>query len=173
MNMKNQYSEFNDLKRTLKYDSIKFDFGGAWKWNTRRNNLSINLNLGVTDAASIKLSSSFTDLSTDILELKGAPLASYFMTNPKIKNLNLIIKDNSLKNRLIDFAAMEDGMSSQQYKDYLTQSLNIFVITFSTKNKLIESMQEAVSNFINDSDNITFVNKTICASIYYRSYSRF
>ena len=88
------------------------------------------------------------------------------MTNPKIKSLNLTIKDNSLKNRLINFAAMEDGMSSQQYKDYLTQSLNIFVITFSTKNKLIENMQKAVSNFINDSDNITLsINPSVPLSI--------
>jgi len=147
--------EFKEIADTLKYDAIKFDFGAEWIWNTRRNNLSINLDLGITDAASIQLISSFADLSTDILDLTGAPLGTYLMTNPKIKSLNLSLNDNSLKNRLINLAAMKEDMNSHQYKDFLTQSLKILIATFSTKNRLVEDMEEAVTNFINNSDKIT------------------
>ena len=77
------------------------------------------------------------------------------MTSPKIKSLSLSVKDYSLKNRLIKFSAKQQGMNNQQYKDYLTQSLNIFVTTFATNNKLAKSMEEAVTNFINKSSKIT------------------
>ena len=77
------------------------------------------------------------------------------MSNPKLKNFNLTIKDDSLKNRLINFGARQQGMNSQQYKKFLTQSLDIFVVTFTTNNKLVERMQQAITNFINRSNKIT------------------
>ena len=46
-------------------------------------------------------------------------------------------------------------MSPQQYKEYLSQSLNIFVTTFATNNRMAETMKEAVINFINRSNKIT------------------
>ena len=46
-------------------------------------------------------------------------------------------------------------MTSQQYKEFLTQSLNIFFVTFTTNNKLVERMQQAITNFINMSNKIT------------------
>ena len=151
--------EFKKVADNLKYDSVKLDFGAEWKWNTRRNNLSINLDLGITDAASIKLESSFADLGTDILDLTGAPLGTYLMTSPKIKSLNLSLKDKSLKNRLINLGAEEKDMTSEQFKNFLIQSLEIAVATFTTKNKLIENMEEAITNFINKSDKITLSAK--------------
>ena len=56
---------------------------------------------GIKDAASIELKSSFTDLSSEVLNLTGAPLGAYLMTEPKLKNLNLAFDDNSLKNLFI------------------------------------------------------------------------
>ena len=153
--------EFKKIAEDLKYDAIKFDFKGKWNWNTNRNNLLIDLYFGITEAASIKLVTSFTDLSTDVLNLSGPPLGVYLMSNPKFKNLNLTIKDDSLKNRLIDFVAQQEGMTSQQYKDYLTQSLNIFITTFSSQNKLSERMKQAVTNFINRSNKITISAKPL------------
>ena len=50
---------------------------------------------------------------------------------------------------------MKEDMNSHQYKDFLTQSLKILIATFSTKNRLVEDMEEAVTNFINNSDKIT------------------
>ena len=147
--------EFKQFADDLNYDSIKLDIGGKWVWNINRNNLLIDINFGIYEAASVKFNTSFTGLSTDILELKGTPLTTYLMTSPKIKSLSLSVKDNSLKNRLIKFSAKQQGMNNQQYKDYLTQSLNIFVTTFATNNKLAKSMEEALTNFINKSSKIT------------------
>ena len=147
--------EFKKIAENLKYDAIKFDFKGKWIWNTNRNNLLIDLDFGITEAASIKLNTSFIDLSTDVLDLSGPPLGVYLMSTPKFKNFNLTIEDDSLKNRLINFGAGQQGMTSQQYKEFLTQSLNIFVATFATNNKLVERMSQAVANFINKSNKIT------------------
>ena len=147
--------EFKQFADDLNYDAIKFDIGGKWVWNTSRNNLLIDINFGISEAASVNFNTSFTGLSTDILELKGTPLTTYLMTSPKIKSLSLNVKDYSLKNRLIKFTAKQQGMNYQQYKDYLTQSINIFVTTFATNNSLAKSMEEAVTNFINKSNKIT------------------
>ncbi len=147
--------EFKNIAEDLKYDAIKFDFKGKWNWNTNRNNLLIDLDFGITEAASIKLNTSFSDLSTDVLDLSGPPLGVYLMSTPKFKNFNLSIIDDSLKNRLINFGAGQQGMTSQQYKEFLTQSLNIFVATFANNNQLVERMNQAVANFINKSNKIT------------------
>ena len=147
--------KFKQFADDLNYDAIKFDIGGKWDWNINRNNLLIDINFGISEAASVKFNTSFTGLSTDILELKGDPLTTYLMTSPKIKSLKLSVKDYSLKNRLIKFTAKQQGMNYQQYKDYLTQSINIFVTTFATNNSLATSMKEAVTNFINKSNKIT------------------
>ena len=157
-NLKNAH-EFRDIADSLKYDAIKFDFGGRWDWSTRRNNLSINLDLGIKDAASIELKSSFTDLSTEILNLTGAPLGTYLMTEPKLKNLNLAFDDNSLKNRLIYYFAKQENMSSEQYKDFIAQSIKIFIKTIGANNTLVKNMEEAVTNFIYDANNITLSAK--------------
>ena len=140
---------------TLNYDAIKFKFGGKWDWNTRRNNLSINLDLGASDAISLKLKSSFVDLSTDFLNLTGAPLATYFMTQPKLKSLDISLNDNSLKNRLIESYAESENMTSEQTKDFVVQSLDIFITTLGIKNSVVENLQESLNNFIYDSSNLT------------------
>ena len=147
--------KFKQFADDLNYDAIKFDIGGKWDWNINRNNLLIDINFGISEAATVNFNTSFTGLSTEILELKGDPLTTYLMTSPKIKSLKLSVKDYSLKNRLIKFTAKQQGMNYQQYKDYLTQSINIFVTTFATNNSLATSMKEAVTNFINKSNKIT------------------
>jgi len=157
-NLKNAH-EYRDIADSLKYKAIKFDFGGEWDWNTRRNNLSINLDLGIKDAASIELKSSFTGLSTEVLNLTGGPLATYLMTEPKLKSLNLALDDNSLKNRLIYYFAKQENMSSEQYKDFIVQSIQIFIKTIGANNTLVKSMEEAVTNFIYDANNITLSAK--------------
>ena len=77
------------------------------------------------------------------------------MTNPKLKNLNLTLRDYSLKNRLINFYAREQGMSDKQYKEFLTQSINIFTSNFASNSVLAESIEKAVTNFINKSNKIS------------------
>ena len=58
---------FGNMFSNVGYNSIKFDFGTEWEWNTNKNNILLNLNLGVTDAASIDLSSNFNILTSTLL----------------------------------------------------------------------------------------------------------
>ena len=76
---------FGNMFSKVGYNSIKFDFGTEWEWNTNKNNILLNLDLGITDAASINLSSNFIDFNTDILTLKGAPLINLFVNKSQTK----------------------------------------------------------------------------------------
>ena len=66
---------------------------------------------------------------------------------------------NSLKNRLIYYFAKQENMSSEQYKDFIVQSIQIFIKTIGANNTLVKSMEEAVTNFIYDANNITLSAK--------------
>ena len=146
---------FGNMFSKVGYNSIKFDFGTEWEWNTNKNNILLNLDLGITDAASINLSSNFTDFNTDILTLKGAPLITYLLTNPKLKNFSLSLKDNSLKDKLITAAAQEANMTTDQYRDFLTQSLDIYAATLGVDQKIAKDMKKAAVNFIKSSNKIS------------------
>ena len=50
----------------LGYEKIKFDFKTGWNWNTNANNISFNLDLGITDAASLAISTNLVDLDIRI-----------------------------------------------------------------------------------------------------------
>ena len=56
-NSKELDKEFANTFSKMGYSSVKFDFGTEWEWNTNRNNILLNLDFGITDAASINLSS--------------------------------------------------------------------------------------------------------------------
>ena len=146
---------FGNMFSKVGYNSIKFDFGTEWKWNTNKNNILLNLDLGITDAASINLSSNFTDFNTDILTLKGAPLITYLLTNPKMKNFSLSLKDDSLRDKLITAAAQEANMTTDQYRDFLTQSLDIYATTLGVDQKIAKDIKKAVVNFIKRSNKIS------------------
>ena len=42
----------------LGYEKIKFDFKTGWKWNTNANDISFDLDLGITEAVSLAISTS-------------------------------------------------------------------------------------------------------------------
>ena len=160
-NSKELDKEFANTFSKMGYSSVKFDFGTEWEWNTNRNNILLNLDFGITDAASINLSSNFIDFNTDILTLKGAPLLTYLLTNPKLKNFNLSLKDDSLKDKAITIAAQEANMTKDQYKDFLTQSLDVYATTLGVDQKLAKDMKKALVNFINKYNKISISIKPI------------
>ena len=83
-----------------------------------------DLDLGITDAASLAISTNLVDLDTNILTIQGAPLLTYLMTTPKLKQFSLSLVDNSLKNKLLDYVANEQNMTTKQLKDFIIQSMD-------------------------------------------------
>ena len=146
---------FGNMFSKVGYNSIKFDFGTKWEWNTNKDNILLNLDLGITEAASINLSSNFTGFNTDILTLKGAPLTTYLLTNPKLKNFSLSLKDDSLKDKLITATAQEANMTTEQYREFLTQTLDIYATTLGVDQKIARDMKKAAVNFIKRSNKIS------------------
>ena len=138
----------------LGYEKIKFDFKTGWNWNTNANNISFNLDLGITDAASLAISTNLVDLDTNILTIQGAPLLTYLMTTPKLKQFRLSLVDNSLKNKLLDYIANEQNMTTNQLKDFIIQSMDIYSNTLGINQNLVKQFTDAASNFINNSNNI-------------------
>ena len=53
LNLAEVSPEFSSYFKLLGYDTVKFDFGTSWNWNKQKNNLGFNIDLGVTNAASI------------------------------------------------------------------------------------------------------------------------
>ena len=147
--------EIGSIPSILGYDSIKFDLGTSWKWNTNNNNILVNLDFGLTDAASLKLSTSIADLNTNILTLQGLPLMTYLMTTPKLKDFNLSLVDNSLKDKLITYGSQMQNMTTNQFRDFLTQSLNLASTTLGIDQHLANEFVVSVINFINDSKKIS------------------
>jgi hypothetical protein len=147
--------EFGSIQSILGYDSIKFDLGTSWKWNTNKNNIAVNLDFGLTDAASLNLSTSIADLNTNILTLQGMPLMTYLMTTPKLRDFNLSLVDNSLKDKLITYGSQMQNMTTSQFRDFLTQSLNLATATIGIDQNLANEFVVSVINFINDSNKIS------------------
>ncbi len=138
----------------LGYEKIKFDFKTGWKWNTEANDILFNLDLGITDAASLAISTKLIDLDTNILTLQGAPLLTYLMTEPKLKKLNISLVDSSFRDKFINYAAKEQGMTAEQLKDFVIQSMDIYSNTFGIDQSLVKQFIDATSNFINGSNKI-------------------
>ena len=145
----------------LGYEKIKFDFKTGWKWNTKANDFSYELDLGITDAASLAISTNLIDLDTNILTIQGAPLLTYLMTTPKLKQLRLSLVDNSLRNKLLEYAAKEQNMTTTQMKDFITQSMDIYSNTIGIDQGLIKEFIDTTSNFINGSNKIVLAVKPL------------
>ena len=144
----------DNLINELGYEKIKFDFKTGWKWNTNANDISFDLDLGITEAASLAISTNLVDLDTNILTIRGAPLLTYLMTTPKLKQFSLSLVDNSLKNKLLDYIANEQNMTTKQLKDFIIQSMDIYSNTLGINQNLVKQFIDATSNFINNSNKI-------------------
>ena len=77
------------------------------------------------------------------------------LTNPKLKNFSLSLKDDSLRDKLITTAAQEANMTTDQYRDFLTQSLDIYATTLGVDQKIAKDMKKAAVNFIKRSNKIS------------------
>ncbi len=165
------YEEFRDISGSLgfldgliddlDYEKIKFDFKSGWEWDTNRNNILFDLDLGITDAASLAVSSNFIDLDTKILNIQGGPLLTYLMTSPKLKELTISLNDNSLKDKLLDYVANEQNMTTGQLKDFVIQSMDIYSNTLGIDQGLAKDFIEALSNFIEKSNRIVLSIKPL------------
>ena len=151
----NQEFPFLDgLIDELGYEKIKFDFQTGWKWNTKKNDITFDLDLGITDAASLGISTQLVDLDTNILTLQGAPLLTYLMTTPKLSEFSLSFTDSSLRDKLLDYAAKEQNMTANQLTDFAIQTMDIYSMTLGIDQGLVKEFLDATSNFINGSDKI-------------------
>jgi len=93
-------------------------------------------------------------LDTNILTIQGAPLLTYLMTTPRLKQFSLSLVDNSLKNKLLDYVANEQNMTTKQLKDFIIQSMDIYSNTLGINQNLVKQFIDATSNFINNSNKI-------------------
>ena len=146
--------EASILANELGYEEIKFDFITSWFWDTKKNNIEFNLENGLTDAGSISILTNISDLNSDILTIQGAPLMTYLMTTPKLKEFNITVADKSLKNKIINYAAKQQNMSSDQFRNFLSQSLSLLATTVGVNADNYEEYFTSISNFINDSDKL-------------------
>ena len=156
LNMQEISPEFSSYFNLLGYNKVKFDFGT--KYSLAQNNyLSFNIDLGITDAASINFSSVFSGFDLNqISNFKNDAIIAYLSTNFKIKEIQLLLNDNSLRNKLIKFAAQQQGISEKEFKNMLINQIDSFSIS-TQKTQLFNQYRQAVLNFINGSKTIKLV----------------
>jgi hypothetical protein len=145
--------EFSSYFKLLGYDTVKFDFGTSWNLNKKNNDLGINLDLGITNAASITLSTIFSGLSFEIFDMSEDLIGAYFLTNFKINDIKLSLIDNSLRNKLLNYGAQQQNLSVQEFKKTLISQIDSYSAT-TQKTKLFVEYRQAVVNFINGSRKI-------------------
>jgi len=129
---------FDIIADELKYDPVKFDFATGWNWNTTDNNISFNLDLGITNAASLAFKTKLVDLDTNILTLQETPLLTYLMTTPKLKELSLSLIDSSFRDKFLKYAAEEQNMTVKQLNEFVIQSMDIYSSTLGVDQGLIK-----------------------------------
>ena len=74
----------------LGYEKIKFDFKTGWKWNTKANDISFELDLGITDAASLAISTNLVDLGYKYSNNTRRSITYILNDNSKIKTITFI-----------------------------------------------------------------------------------
>ena len=153
LNLAEVSPEFSSYFKLLGYDTVKFDFGTSWNWNKQKNDLGINIDLGVTNAASIALSTIFSGLSSEIFNMQADSLGAYLLTNFKINDIKLSLIDNSLRDKLFNFAAKQENVSVKEFKKTLISQIDSYSVT-TQKTKLFVEYRQAVVNFINGSRKI-------------------
>ena len=83
------------------------------------------------------------------------------MTSPKLKELKISLNDNSLKDKLLDYVANEQNMTTRQLKDFVIQSMDIYSNTLGIDQGLAKDFIEALSNFIEKSNKIVLSIKPL------------
>ena len=80
-------------------------------------------------------------------------IGAYFLTNFKINDIKLSLIDNSLRNKLLSFAAQQQNLSVEEFKKTLINQIDFYSDT-TQKTKLFVEYRQAVVNFINGSRKI-------------------
>ena len=154
LNIQEISPEFSSYFKLLGYDNVKFDFGSNYDLE-KNNDLSFDIDLGITDAASIKFSSIFSGFDLDqITNLTNEALLFYFSTNFKIKEVGLSLIDNSLRDKLFKFAAQQQNTSVNSLKTTLIKQMDAYLVT-TQKTRLFNQYRESVIKFINGSKRIS------------------
>ena len=131
--------EFSNYFALLGYNSIKFDFGSNYNLS-RNNDLNFDLNLGITDAASLNFESSFAGLDLDqINNFNGEALLAYLSGNIRVKKIGLSLLDNSLRDKLIKFGADSSNTSIASFKSELIKQMDVYLVSSQKLDYLIST----------------------------------
>jgi hypothetical protein len=143
-----------EILTSLNYNQLKFDFKINLDWNTLYNIFSFDLNLGMQDGLDLNLSAKFEDVYKELVDFNfNEDSINALMEDPKIKNLEISIQDNSLTDRLLNYGALNFNMTKREYVDFIISEMQSdVVINDSLQNDFII----AITNFIQQPDKITF-----------------
>ena len=154
LNIQEISPEFSSYFKLLGYDNVKFDFGSNYDLEKNKD-LSFDIDLGITDAASIKFSSIFSGFDLDqITNLTNEALLLYFSSNFKIKEVGLSLIDNSLRDKLFKFAAQQQNTSVDSLKTTLIKQMDAYLVT-TQKTRIFNQYRQSVIKFINGSKRIS------------------
>ena len=142
------------ISTELGYNKIALNFGGRWNWDTRKDTFGLDLDFGVTDAASIKLETLFSGVTTDIFNLSPEGTGAYFLTNLKINEIVLSLTDDSLRNRVFKAWQKAENKSLNSIKAELLDQIDTYTATAS-QTKLFSQYKRAVVRFINGAKKIS------------------
>ena len=146
--------EFSTYFALLGYNSVKFDFGSNYILE-KNNDLNFDIDLGITDAASLNFESTFSGLDLNqITNFTDDALLAYLSTNIRVKKIGLSLLDNSLRDNLFKLAAQTSNTSISSFKTDLIKQMDAYLVN-SQKTRLLNQYRQAVVKFINGSKKIS------------------
>ena len=154
----------------LGYKNLVFNQRLNIIWNDITNMFNFNFWIGMDDGADIELNAKFEDIDFyEIIDLSLSPaFEDYIQNNPKIKKLELSLKDKGLTDKLIKYGSNQFGMPKDEFVQYMLSILDSSAtytagIDQNLTNEFIVSLQ----NFIEQPNKITFsINPKFALSAY-------
>ena len=154
----------------LGYKNLVFNQRLNLLWNDIANMFNFNFWIGMEDGAEIELKAKLEDIDFyEIIDLSLSPaFEDYMQNNPKIKKLELSLKDKGLTEKLIQYGSNQFGMPKDEFVQYMLNILDSSAtytagIDQNLTNQFIISLQ----NFIEQPNKITFsINPKFALSAY-------
>ena len=154
----------------LGYKNLVFNQRLNIVWNNIANMFNFNFWIGMDEGADIELNAKFEDIDFyEIIDLSLSPaFEDYIQNNPKIKKLELSLKDKGLTEKLIQYGSNQLGMPKDEFVQYILNILDSSAtytagIDQNLTNEFIISLQ----NFIEQPNKITFsINPKFALSAY-------
>ena len=149
-------SDLYDYMDKMGYESILMNAGFSWFWDINDNDFGLDFNIGFTDAIALEISSEFSGIGAEFLNLNYEAMAAYFLTSFKINQIEISVFDQSIKQKLYELAALEMNMTVSQIKELAINFINNNAeeLTLGT-NDLQKQYLLALTNFIGDSNKFT------------------